>query len=99
MKTKLYTMIGAAIGLALFLGVAMLPAALYGGYAGVLIAGGIFGSPIQPNFMVKTLIMGGMILGTIGIGSLFTVAGAASGAAVAALAGESLPSLPVSARK
>jgi hypothetical protein len=99
MKTKLYTMIGAAVGLALFLGVAMLPAALYGGYAGVLIAGGIFGSPIQPNFLVKTLIMGGMILGTIGIGSLFTVAGAVAGASLAALTGEPIPSMPFSARK
>lgn len=99
MKTKLYTMIGAAVGLALFLGVAMLPAALYGGYAGVLIAGGIFGAPIQPTFMVKTLIVGGMILGTTGVGALFTVAGAVAGAALAALTGEPLPSLPVSARK
>jgi len=99
MKTKLYTMIGAAIGLAMFLGVAMLPAALYGGYAGVLIAGGIFGSPIAPTFLVKTLIIGGMILGTIGVGALFTVAGAVAGAGVAALTGQELPTLPVSARK
>ena len=99
MKTKLYTMIGAAVGLAIFLGVAMLPAALYGGYAGVLIAGGIFGAPLAPTFMVRVLIMGGMILGTIGVGALFTVAGAVAGAAVAALTGQPLQSLPVSMRK
>ena len=99
MKTKLYTMIGAAVGLAIFLGVAMLPAALYGGYAGVLIAGGIFGTPLASTFLVRVLIMGGMILGTIGVGALFTVSGAVAGAALAALTGEPLPSLPVSMRK
>jgi len=99
MKTKLYTMIGAAVGLAIFLGVAMLPAALYGGYAGVLIAGGIFGTPLASTFLVRVLIMGGMILGTIGVGALFTVAGAVAGAAVAALTGQPLQSLPVSMRK
>lgn len=99
MKTKLYTMIGAALGLALFLGVAMLPAALYGGYAGVLIAGGIFGTPLAPSFLVKTLIIGGMILGTIGVGALFTVAGAVAGAALSALTPEQAPQMPFSARK
>ena len=49
--------------------------------------------------MVRVLIMGGMILGTIGVGALFTVAGAVAGAAVAALTGQPLQSLPVSMRK
>lgn len=80
-----FSKIGAAVGLALFLAVAMLPAALYGGYAGVLLAGGIFGSPLAPTFLVRTLIMGGMVLGTIAVGSLFTVAGAVAGSAVGAL--------------
>ena len=39
MTRKTFTLIGAAAGLALFIAVALLPAILYGGYAGVLLAG------------------------------------------------------------
>jgi hypothetical protein len=85
MDRKTSTLVGAGIGLVLFLAVAMLPAMLYGGYAGVLLASGIFGTPIEPTFMVRTLIVGGMILGTVAVGSLFTVAGAAVGGGVRAL--------------
>ena len=82
---NLFSKIGAALGLAAFLGVAMLPAALYGGYAGVLLAGGIFGAPLAPTFWVRTFIMGGMVLGTVAVGALFTVAGAVAGSAVGTL--------------
>jgi hypothetical protein len=85
MNRKHYTLIGAAIGLAVFLALALLPAMLYGGYAGVLLAGGIFGTPINATFLVRALVVFGMVLGVVGIGSLFAVGGAAAGAAVAAL--------------
>jgi hypothetical protein len=85
MNRKTPTLIGAAIGLATFLAIALLPALLYGGYAGVLLAGGIFGTPVQPTFMVRALIVFGMVLGVTGVGSLFAVGGAAAGAAVSAL--------------
>jgi hypothetical protein len=85
MNRKTSTLIGAGLGLVLFLAVAMLPALLYGGYAGVLLAGGIFGTPLAPTFLVKTFIIGGMILGTLGIGSLFTVVGAVLGGGVSVL--------------
>ena len=96
-KTQAY--IGAALGLVAFFAVAMLPAALYGGYAGVLMASGILGSPLQPSFLARTFIVGGMILGTIGVGALFTVGGAVAGSALAALTKTQEPALPVSARK
>jgi hypothetical protein len=85
MNTKNVTIIGAASGLALFLAVALLPALLYGGYAGVLLAGGIFGTPVQATFATRALIVFGMVMGTCGIGALFTVSGAVVGAAVGAL--------------
>ena len=85
MNMNVFTKIGAAVGLAIFFAVAMLPAALYGGYAGVLVAGGVFGSPLAPTFAARVLIVGGMILGTIGVGALFTVGGAVAGAAVGQL--------------
>jgi hypothetical protein len=85
MQSKTPSLIGAGIGLALFLAVALLPAMLYGGYAGVLLAGGIFGTPLQATFLVRALIVFGIVLGVAGVGSLFAVMGAAAGAGVGAL--------------
>jgi hypothetical protein len=85
MNKKLPTLIGAGIGLALFLAVALLPAMLYGGYAGLLLAGGIFGTPVAPTLLPRTLIVFGIVMGVVGVGSLFAVAGAVGGAAVGAL--------------
>ena len=84
-NTKVATLIGSGIGLALFLAIALLPAMLYGGYAGVLLAGGIFGTPVTASFAVRALIVFGMVLGVTAVASLFAVAGAAAGAAVGAL--------------
>ena len=85
MNRKHYTLIGAAIGLATFLALGLLPALLYGGYAGVLLAGGIFGTPVQATLLARALIVFGMVMGVVGVGSLFAVVGAVAGAAVGAL--------------
>ncbi len=85
MNKKTPTLVGAGIGLALFLAIALLPAMLYGGYAGVLLAGGIFGTPVEPTLLARALIVFGMVLGVLAVGSLFAVAGAVAGAAVGAL--------------
>ena len=82
MTRKTPTLIGAGVGLALFLAVALLPALLYGGYAGVLLASGIFGAPVKATMAVRAIIVFGMVLGVTSIASLFAVAGAAAGAAV-----------------
>jgi hypothetical protein len=94
MNRKTPSIIGAAVGLALFLAIALLPALLYGGYAGVLLAGGIFGTPVQPTFLVRALIIFGMVLGAVGVGSLFAVGGAVAGAAVSALTRAATPAKP-----
>jgi hypothetical protein len=85
MNKKLPSLVGAGIGLALFLAVALLPAMLYGGYAGVLLAGGIFGTPVPATLLPRILIVFGMVMGVVAVGSLFAVAGAVAGAAVGAL--------------
>jgi hypothetical protein len=82
---KIPTLIGSGIGLAAFLAVALLPAMLYGGYAGVLLAGGILGTPVEATLLPRALIVFGMVLGVVGVGSLFAVVGAVAGAAVGAL--------------
>ncbi|HET7825338.1 MAG TPA: hypothetical protein VFK90_08390 [Anaeromyxobacter sp.] len=85
MNKKTPTLIGAGVGLALFLAIALLPSLLYGGYAGLLLAGGIFGTPVEPTFLPRALIVFGMVLGVVAVGSLFAVMGAVAGAAVGAL--------------
>jgi hypothetical protein len=87
MNRKHYTLIGAAVGLATFLALGLLPGLLYGGYAGVLLAGGIFGTPLKATLLVRALIVFGMGLGVVSVGGLFAVGGAVGGAAVSALTG------------
>ncbi len=82
---KIPAVIGAGIGLAVFLSVALLPSVLYGGYAGVLLAGGLFGTPVAASLLARATIVFGMVLGVIAVGSLFALAGAAAGSAVSAL--------------
>jgi hypothetical protein len=87
MTRKTPTIIGAAVGLALFLAIGLLPALLYGGYAGVLLAGAITGTPVQSTFLVRALIVIAMVIGVTGVGALFTAGGAVAGAAIATLTG------------
>ena len=79
------TLVGAGLGLVVFLAVALLPAITYGGFAGLLLAGGIFGTPVSATFGAKALIVLGMVLGVTAVASLFAVVGAVAGAAVSAL--------------
>ncbi len=87
MNRRTYTLIGAGVGLATFLAIGLLPSLLYGGYAGVLLAGGLFGTPIQATILTRALVVFGMALGVVGVGGLFAIGGAAAGAAVAVLTG------------
>jgi hypothetical protein len=84
-RFKTHSLVGAGIGLVLFLAVGLLPTILYGGYAGVILAGGLFGTPVGAAFAVRALIVLGMVLGVTAVAALFAVAGAAAGAAVGAL--------------
>jgi hypothetical protein len=83
--SKTFTLVGAGLGLALFLAVGLLPAVLYGGYAGVVLAGGIFGTPVEGTLLIRAFIVIGMVVGVALSASLFAAAGATGGAAVAAL--------------
>jgi hypothetical protein len=83
--SRTFTLVGAGIGLAIFLAVGLLPSILYGGYAGVLLAGGIFGTPVDASFAVRAFIVGGMVVGVAAAASFSAVLGAVGGAAVAAL--------------
>jgi hypothetical protein len=79
---KTPSLIGAAVGFVTFLTIALLPSLVYGGYAGLLLAGGIFGTPVPASLVARGLVGFGMILGVIATSSVFIVAGAVSGALV-----------------
>lgn len=82
--TNKIVVLGAFIGLALFLAFGFLPAALYGGYAGLMMATGLTGGAVAPTLVVRALVVFGMVLGVTAIAFLSTVLGAAGGAGVSA---------------
>ena len=75
-RNKTVAVAGAVIGFALFLGVGLLPAIMYGGYAGLLLAGGIFGTPVPATLLARGLVAFGMALGVFATAAVFAVAGA-----------------------
>ncbi len=85
MTRKKLTLVGAAVGLAAFLFVGLLPSMLYGGYAAVMLASALFGAPAAPTLGVRVLVVAGMVVGVSAGAALFALAGAAVGAALGAL--------------
>lgn len=83
MNRRHYTLIGSAIGIAGFIAVGLRAAIAWGGYAGQLLAHGIFGHGAE-SLLAHALVVFGAIMAVVGIGGLFAVGGAAVGAAVAA---------------
>lgn len=84
-RNKLVAFAGAAVGFSLFLAIALVPALTYGAYAGLLLAAGVFGAPVEPGFFTAGLMVLGVMLATFGTAGLFTVAGAAAASALANL--------------
>jgi hypothetical protein len=62
----------------------------------VLLAGGIFDTPVHATVMVTALIVFGMALSVVGVGGLFAVGCAVAGAAVAVMTGA--PAMPAKAQ-
>ena len=84
MNRKHYTLIGSAIGIAAFIAVGLTASIAWGGYAGRLLAEGIFGHG-GDSIIASALVVFGSIMAVVGVGGLFAVGGAAVGAAVAAI--------------
>jgi len=76
---RVFAMGGGLAGLVAFLAVGLLPALVYGGFAGVTLAAAILGHPIDGSGFAKAMVVGGMVLGLLCTASLFTLAGAAVG--------------------
>jgi hypothetical protein len=81
-RNKVVAVAGAAVGFALFLAVGLLPAVLYGGYAGLLLASGIFGAPLPGHVFARGLVAFGSLLGVLATAAVFAVAGAASASGI-----------------
>jgi hypothetical protein len=79
---KTYTFFGGVLGLIIFLTVGLLPAIVYGGFAGVTLAGAILGTPIGTSILAKALVVFGMVTGLLGTASIFVVLGAIFGTGV-----------------
>jgi hypothetical protein len=94
MKARTPSIVGAAVGLAVYLPLGLLPSLVYGGYAGVLLASGIFGAPIPSHLAARALVVFGMVFGVTAAAALFVVLGAAAGAAVAVLVRTTTPEPP-----
>ncbi len=71
-----FTFIGGIIGLVTFLVVGLLPSLLYGGYAGVILGGAIFGTPIHESIFAQATVVLGVISGVLAIGGVFVLGGA-----------------------
>ena len=75
---------GAAVALALFLVTGLVPSLVYGGYAGLLVAGTFFGHG-NPELLGARLLTGaGMVFGGLAVLSLYLVVGAVVGKFVGA---------------
>jgi energy-converting hydrogenase Eha subunit C len=73
---KSIAMFGGIFGLLLFLVIGLLPALVYGGYAGVVLANGIIGGVIAESLLAKGIVIFTALATVLSVASIFTVAGA-----------------------
>ncbi len=83
--------IGAGAGLVLFGIFGLLPGSLLGGAAGIKFAGMLFGLPLEPGIISRSLVLASMLLGVlvsgIGIVTATSTAGWLIGSVISASAG------------
>ena len=84
-RNKMVAVAGAAVGIALFLAIGLLPSVLYGGYAGLLLASGIFGTPLPDHLFARGLVAFGSLLGVLATAAVFAVVGAAAATGIGQL--------------
>ncbi len=86
MSSRKSTIAGAALGLLLFLALGALPALVYGGYAGVVLVGFLFGTPVQVGLASRAVVLFAMGAGVVVTGGMFVAGGALTGAAIGLMA-------------
>ncbi|MBI4402702.1 MAG: hypothetical protein HY537_00995 [Deltaproteobacteria bacterium] len=80
--TILPTLIGSGVGFVSFLVFGALHGVVYGGYMGLIMAGALLGTPVEPGILSRILIGGGMVLGVVVTLFFFLVVGALVGTVI-----------------
>ena len=75
-RAKKVAFYGGIVGLVAFLVFGLLPSLLYGGYAAVILAAAIFGSPIHESVFAQATVILGVLSGVLAIGGIFVLGGA-----------------------
>lgn len=70
---------GLVVGFLSFIGLGAVPGLLYGGYIGLIMAGSIFGTPVEPTLISRFITGGGMALGALMALTFFLVVGSCLG--------------------
>ncbi len=71
--------IGAGSGLVLFALFGLLPGSLLGGAAGIKVAGMLFGLPLSPGILARSIVLASMLLGVLVSGIAIVTASSATG--------------------
>jgi uncharacterized membrane protein YgaE (UPF0421/DUF939 family) len=74
--------IGAVIGAIVFLIFGVVPGFYFGSYGTVVVLSHLMGGPVEPNILVRMLVVVGILLGLFCIGSVSIVLGALFGTVV-----------------
>lgn len=82
---------GAIVGGVVFLVAAALPSLVHGGYAGVMLAGAVLGTPFSATLVARAIIFSGMAIAFLGVGTIFTLGGAVVLPGVSMLLAEASP--------
>ncbi len=77
--------IGAGAGLVLFAIFGLLPGSLLGGAAGIKIAGMLFGLPLDPGLISRSIVLLSMLLGVLVSGIAIVMAASTAGWLIGAL--------------
>lgn len=74
--------IGAAIGAIAFLVFGLVPGFYFGGYGVTVILSHLMGGPVEPNILVRMMMVVGIVLGIFCIGAVSVVVGSIFGTAI-----------------
>jgi hypothetical protein len=81
--------IGAGAGLAIFTVFGLLPGSLLGGAAGIKVAGMLFGLPLEPGVLSRSIVLISMLVGVLVSGIAITTATSSAGWLLGSLLGSS----------
>ncbi len=83
--------LGAGAGLVLFALFGLLPGSLLGGAAGIKFAGMLFGLPLQPGIISRSIVLLSMLMGVMVAGIAIVTATSTAGWLIGNMAGATMP--------